>query len=506
MAPPSQSAARFARLTAFHRWLIPLILSVLGFGYTIWESILWDGYSILSGQVLAGFALLGIAGPLLTFGTLTYAARAAEASERDERERASQHQQLIALNTIGEAVNASLELEAVLDRTIDHVLEVMQLESGGIRLIENGQLVLHTSRGVSSEFSVAESVVPLGQCVCGKSAQRGELIAIEDLDRVPSFERVACACEHFRSVLSVPVRTTERVVGSIHVASRQPRKFDETDRTLLTAIGYQVGAAIEKARLHAQLKSLNQQLEARVNERTSELLTAKEDLANKADELQQVLVEERRVEEKTRARIAHDLHDSVQQLIIGALFETQAARDALAAHPDTSALRIVSAQELLRRIESEMKHAIYSLRPVILDTHGLVPALRECTESFQRISNIQCDLRVDGTPQRFNPDAEVAIFRIAQEALNNIEAHARAKYVYLRVAWGTHDLHMEVVDNGTGFDLSEVTQEARTHLGLIGMRERAESIGGSLELWSRIGEGTRVIVNAPFERREERGG
>ncbi len=502
MALANPSTTRFARLVALRRWLIPIFLSALGFGYTLWENVLRDGRPLWSSRVLIGFALLGVAGPALTFLTLTYATRAATAREHAEQERERQRQQLIALNTIGEAVNQSLELEEVLNRTIDYVLDTMRLESGEVRLIENGQLVLHTSRGVSAEFVATESIVPLGQCICGKAAQRGELIAVEDLDRVPRLERAACACEQFRSVLSVPVRTHERVVGSIHVASRQPRKFDAADRTLLTAIGYQVGVAIEKARLHAQLKALNQQLEARVSERTRELLSAKEELVNKADELQQVLVEERRVEEKTRARIAHDLHDGVQQLIIGALFETQAARDALMTHPETSAARLADAQGLLRQIESEMRGAIYNLRPVTLDTHGLVPALRECAASLQRVSNIQCDLRIDGAPQRFNPDAEVAIFRIAQEALNNIETHAHAKYVFIRVAWGVRDLHMEIVDNGIGFDLSEVSQETRTHLGLIGMRERAESIGGALELWSRVGEGTRVIVNAPFEKRE----
>ena len=501
MVTVRRSAAQFVRLTAFHRWLIPTILSGLGFGYTIWESILWDGYPIGSAQVLTGFLLLGVAGPLLTFGTLTYATRAAEARERAEREREREHQQLVALNTIGEAVNQSLELDDVLNRAIEHVLRVLNLQSGEVRLIEDGQLVLHASRGVSPEFVAAESVVPLGQCVCGKCAQRGELIAVEDLDRIRDLERIACSCERYRSVLSVPVRTNERVVGAIHVASHTPRTFDASDRALLTAIGYQVGVAIEKAKLHAQLKSLNQELEARVIERTSELQTAKEKLAQQADELHQVLVEERRVEEKTRAQIAHDLHDSVQQLIIGALFESQAARDALTVRPENAASHIAAAQDLLRRIESEMKHAIYSLRPVTLDSHGLVQALRECTTGFQRVSDIRCDLRIDGTPQRFDPDAEVAMFRIAQEAMNNIELHAHAHYAFIRLAWGAHDLHMEVVDNGVGFELSGVTQEARTHLGLIGMRERAESIGGSLEIWSRLGEGTRVLVNAPFAAR-----
>ena len=501
MATADPIIPRFARFVPYGRWWIPLILSALGFGYTIWESLLGDGNPVLSGQVVSGFVLLGIVGPGLTFVTLTFAERAIHARELAEQERERQRQQLIALNTIGEEVNQSLDLDQVLNRALDQVLRVMNLASGEVRLIEEGKLVLHASHGVSPQFVVAESIIPLGQCVCGKSAQRGELIAVEDLDRIRKLERAACACERFRSVLSVPVLANERVVGAIHVASGEPRTFDAADRALLTAIGHQVGVAIEKARLHAQLKLLNQQLELRVDERTRELLSAKEELANKADALQQVLIEERRVEEKTRARIAHDLHDGVQQLIIGALFETQAARDALQVHPENTPSRIEAAQDLLRRIEAEMRLAIYSLRPVTLDTHGLVPALRECAESFQRVSGIPCELHVDGVPRRFNPDTEVAMFRIAQEALNNIEAHASAKSAIIRIAWGAHDLHMEIADNGTGFDLSEVTQEVRTHLGLIGMRKRAESIGGWMDIWSRVGEGTRVIVNVPLEIR-----
>jgi signal transduction histidine kinase len=497
------SFPRLARLVGLLRWGMPLFLSALGVGYTIWENVLWDGHAILSPQTLAGFALLGVVGPLAIFLALTYAARAATAREQYERERERQRQQLIVLNKIGEAVNQSLELDQVLNHAIDEVLQVMNLESGEVRLIEDGRLVLHTARGVSREFVEQESSVPLGECLCGISAQRGELIAVEDLTRVPHLERVACACEHFRSVLSVPVRTAERVVGAIHVASRGARTFDAADRAMLTAIGYQVGAAIEKAKLHAQLKSLNQELEARVAARTRELVAAKEELANKADELQQMLNEERRVEERTRAHIAHDLHDGVQQLIIGALFETQAARDALAVQPETSATRLTTAQELLRRIESEMRRAIYSLRPVALDSHGLVPALRECADSFARVSHLECALKIDGAPRRFNPDAEVAVFRIIQEALNNAEAHARASRVRIHVAWGAADLHVQIIDDGIGFDLNEVMRKARTHLGLLGMRERAESVGGTLEVWSRPGEGTRVIVNVPLDGRGE---
>ena len=243
----------------------------------------------------------------------------------------------------------------------------------------------------------------------------------------------------------------------------------------------------------------HQQSAARENDRATEWLAAKEELARRAEALQQVLIEERRIEERTRAHIARDLHDGVQQLIIGTLFETQAAREALAEHPDTALQRLDSAQELLHRIEKEMRSAIYNLRPVALDAHGLVPALRECAESFTNISQVACDLRVEGTPRRFNADAEVAVFRIVQESLNNIEAHAQAKSCRICVSWEARHLKVEIADDGRGFDMASTMREARTHLGLIGMRERAEGIGGKVQIWSRAGQGTRINLNVPLQ-------
>ncbi len=497
----NRTTPRLTRLITLFRWIIPPVLCGLGLIYLIWENLDVDQLPVSSPQFLIGMALLCIAGPLITFLSLTWAEHSAAAFEHAEQARIRKQHQLIALNAIGEAVNQSLELDAVLQHTIERVLYVLHLESGEVRLIENGQLVLHVAQGVSPEFTAAEPVIPLGQCLCGKSAQTGELGAVEDL-RVPSLSHTACACEQFRSVLTVPVRTTTRVVGVIHVASKTPRHFDSDDRALLIGIGNQVGAAIEKAQLHAQLKSLNQELEMRVGERTRELLEAQGELIHKAQTLQEILKEERRVEERTRERIAHDLHDGLQQLIVGALFETQAARDVVNYRPETAVARIGDAQTMLHRIEAEMKRAIYNLRPVALDAHGLVPALRECVASFSHVAQVYCDLNITGVPCRFDRDAEVAVFRITQEALNNIENHARAKACRVAVTWSARELAVEIVDDGAGFDLDIITQQARTHLGLIGMRERAESVGGNFEISSCLGQGTRVAVHVPLAENE----
>ena len=485
-----------ARGLVYLRWVIPGSLAALGIGYVIVEGVWLDRYSVASPPVVIGIGLLGILAPILTFAILTGAIHA-------ERERERQRERLLALNTIGEAVNQSLELDAVLERALERVLEVMRLEAGEVRLIEDGQLVLRASRGVSADFLAAEHTIPLGKCMCGKSAQSGKLIAIEDIGKVPNFATTPCACERFHSVLTVPVRTADRVVGAIHVGSPTARRFDEGERALLTAIGQQVGTAIEKARLHAQLKALNRELEKRVAARTVELVAAKEELARKADALQQILAEERRVEERTRARIAGDLHDSVQQLIIGALFETQAARDLLSPNDDSAGARLLAAQELLRRIETEMRDAIYSLRPVALDAHGLVPALRECAHDFEHAAQIQCHLRVEGTPRRFDPESQVAVFRIIQEALNNIEQHARSQRADIALNFGARDLRVIIADDGIGFDVPTAQDQPRRQLGLLSMRERAESIGGALDVWSEPGKGARVTFIVPITNHEE---
>ncbi len=502
MLPAGHVNPRLTNILGPLRVIVPLTLSALGFGFVIWESILGDGYPISSLQVLLGWFLLGVLGPFLAWLALTWTQRAVDAVTRAEQARELQYRQLLALNTIGEAVNQSLDLDIVLNRAVDHILDLMRIESGEVRLIENGRLVLRSPRGVSPEFVEKEQSLELGHCACGACAVRGEIIAVQDLDRAPDYGATNCACEHFKAFLIVPIRTAARVVGVIHVASRTPRTFTPSERALLAAIGNQVGAAIEKAQLHAQLKTLNQQLEARVVERTQALAAAKEELADKADALRQVLAEELRVEEKTRAHIAHDLHDGVQQIIIGAMYETQAAREALDANPALAVTRIEAAQELLRRIGSEMRGAIYSLRPVALDTHGLVPALRECSQSFERVAGIPCAITVEGTPRRLSAEAEIAAFRIIQEAMNNVEAHAHATHAHVRVAFRPSAVEIEVMDDGKGFEMGPVNHHAETHLGLIGMQQRAEGAGGRINITSHPGRGTCVQFSLPLSQPE----
>ncbi len=205
------------------------------------------------------------------------------------------------------------------------------------------------------------------------------------------------------------------------------------------------------------------------------------------------------VQEEERGRIAHDMHDGLIQLIIGALYEIQAAKENLPAGPDVAVEKLRTAQELLTHVEGEIRRVIYDLRPMILDSTGLTPALKKHAQSFSQLFGIPCSVRVTGTAYRLAPDKEVAAYRIVQEALHNVQAHAGATAAHLHLAFRPTALLATVEDDGQGFHYAEVMSEPKGRMGLIGMRERAQSIGAKISVESVAGRGTIVTLRVPRE-------
>jgi signal transduction histidine kinase len=300
------------------------------------------------------------------------------------------------------------------------------------------------------------------------------------------------------------ITSEQAVMGFLLLGFIAPTLAFATMTWAIQGAQYWEDAQRTSERQRQQLTELNQELEARVAQRTAELEQAKEELAEKAQVLTQVLTAERQVEEKTRAQIAGDLHDGVQQLIVGALYEIQSALDAPPENRQAIPARLFAAQDLLRRIEMEMRSVIVSLHPVALDVQGLVPALRACAARFEHVSKVGCELEVGGVPRRYAPEVEVAAFRIAQEALHNAEVHAHAQRASMLLSFDSEILTLSVRDDGIGFDARSIKSDARAHLGLIGMRERAASVGGTLEIETRIGAGTRVTLQVPITESAER--
>jgi signal transduction histidine kinase len=233
----------------------------------------------------------------------------------------------------------------------------------------------------------------------------------------------------------------------------------------------------------------------------TDLAEAKEELSRKAAQLQELLAHTVHVQEEDRRRIAMDIHDGVTQLLVGALYQVQTAQAILAANPAQATVCLQDAQRLLNESVAEMRRAIFDLRPHILDHLGLVPALQHYIQDYHQHGEVPCSLEVIGAPVRLPDDREMGIYRIVQEALQNVARHAQASTAWVRIEFAPTQVQVTVRDDGTGFEQDEIKASQKTSLGLIDIRERAQSIGGQLEIESAPGQGTRVRLTLPLDGR-----
>jgi signal transduction histidine kinase len=247
------------------------------------------------------------------------------------------------------------------------------------------------------------------------------------------------------------------------VASRGHRDFSNQDIELLTSIGDQIGVAVENARLYEQAQ-------------------------------QAAVVEERQ-------RLARELHDSISQSLHSSVLLAEAGqRLAGAGDLERSRGYLVRLGEISQQAMKEMRLLVYELRPLALKEAGLVKALQQRLDTVERRAGVEAKLESDGDIE-IPDDVEEALFRIAQQALNNAMKHAAATVVVVTVRLEADPpdrrVILEVADNGKGFDGDTIGDEGG--IGLDSMRERAEKVGGELTIVSTPGEGTRVIASVPMK-------
>ena len=274
--------------------------------------------------------------------------------------------------------------------------------------------------------------------------------------------------EDFTSMMSVPMLARGRVVGVLDVHSRAARDYGDDDLALLTQVANLMARAIENARLYGRLAEREEMLER---------------FATSTVEAQEL----------ERRRLAGEIHDGISQRLVSLWYHLLAAEDAVG-DPDALRRELGMAKELATAALAEARAAITGLRPFVLDDLGLGPGL----ESLGR-SLVGVEVEVDVEPVDLPAHVEVALYRIAQEALQNVVKHAEATTVLVRLAASDEGVRLAVSDDGHGFDEDSLAgAEERHSYGLVGIRERAELIGASLTLTSRPGTGTTVEVVVPI--------
>jgi signal transduction histidine kinase len=205
-------------------------------------------------------------------------------------------------------------------------------------------------------------------------------------------------------------------------------------------------------------------------------------------------------QEDERKRVARELHDELGQALTGLAFKTNAIAGLLNVDRDRAANELEQTQGLIHDTADRMYDLIMALRPSLLDDMGLAVALRAQAERTFQGTGIQYQLQAENLTRRLPPEVEIDLYRIFQEALNNIVRHSGATQVLIRLACADSLFEGEVTDNGVGFDVSAVGKDGdgERGLGLLGMQERIALVCGQLEVDSRPGYGTTLRVQIPL--------
>jgi len=244
----------------------------------------------------------------------------------------------------------------------------------------------------------------------------------------------------------------------------------------------------------------NQELEARVEERTRELKGLYGQLQERELWREELLRKVISAQEDERRRLARELHDETSQTLSALAMKIETA---LAAWPtNASRDRLIEARSLTVRTLEELHRLIFDLRPSVLDDLGLLSAIRWYAERHLERRGITVRFEFSGVEVRMPPELETALFRVAQETITNIAKHARAETVLIQILERDDQIAIEIEDDGEGFDPASLPPPAARErgLGLLGMRERVELFGGTIEIDSAPGRGTRVAIAVPLQQ------
>ena len=339
-----------------------------------------------------------------------------------------------------------------------------------------------TLTGATPPFDreVGKIRLPLGHGVSGWVARHREPVVIshgKDADpRYQPFESLRGS--DFTSMVSVPMETDPGgLVGVLNVHTVARREFTERDIELLLVIGRLIAGALHQARLHRQLVA---------RERAHENF------------VEQVI----QAQEIERRRLAGDIHDGISQRLVTLSYRLDAATRAVG---DPAALteQLGKARKLVDLTLREARAAISGLRPPVLDDLGLAGALASLARSIPHL-----EISVELADARLPDHIELALYRIAQECLQNVVKHAEVTTARLTFATFDDLARLEIVDEGVGFDTLEhpLGGDEMGGYGLLSMAERAEIVGGRLNIRSRPGAGTAVTATIPLPTASGRAG
>jgi len=386
--------------------------------------------------------------------------------EQRIRERTRELQTLL---EISRTVSSTLDLQILLGLVLDQLKTVVDYSGAAVFTLEMDKLVLQAARGPFSDGDLAQSRFVPGNAIDQLVIQEQRPVVIGDVygdsPLSVSFRNAIGDRLHqlggaIRSWMAVPLIVKDEVIGLIVLDHTEPASFTQHQSDLVMTFAAHVAVAIENARLYRQ---------------SQELAALQE-----------------------RQKLARELHDSVSQALYGIGLGARAARKMLDLSATTNQDLVEPLEYVLSLAEAglaEMRALIFELRPDSLENEGIVAALSKQAAALE--ARHQIDVAVELCPEPdLSLEAKQTLYRIAQEAINNIVKHSGASRVELTLSVDSAGAALEVSDNGVGFDPQA---QYPGHLGLRSMRERAERLGGTLVVESGSNQGSRVWARLPLD-------
>ena len=371
------------------------------------------------------------------------------------------------LNEIAERIASELELDRILPKVLQIAKELTGADGGGIALFdrESGNIHYPYLHNLSQEL--AKASILREKVVAREVMTTGCPVVIEDYQTypgaIPAFTEAGLT-----SVVAVPIVSGDHLFGALTlVRVHEAKRFSDRDVAILTGIGRQTGIAMENAQLYESMRFYARQIT--------------------------------QAQEDERKRIARELHDETIQTLIVISRRLEGLATPRQQPPEAAMQRLASLQELIGNTLRDMRRFVQDLRPPTLDHLGLVAAVEGLTSDLTEKDKIETEVKVTGEAKRLVPEDELVLFRIAQEALSNVRRHSGASRVTVHVEFWPRQVRVTIHDNGHGFNAPERIDDLAStgKLGLLGMQERARTLGGMLTVQSEPGQGTVVVVEVP---------
>lgn len=379
-------------------------------------------------------------------------------------ETATRRREAETLYRLGTEITALSDVQRVLDSVVASARELLGADASLLSLLEEnrGRLVIRAASGLRSDAIMGEELAP-GQGLSGRVVQTGQPLVVPDYvtDQGITHELDSIIRqEGLQTFVGVPISARGRATGCLSIAFRRVRPVTDDEVHLLARMANQAAIAIENARLYEQVQSL-------------------------------AILEE-------RDRLGREMHDSLGQSLGLLNLKVKLVEDLVAGGRTREAEEeLAQMRQTIREAYDEVRHAILGLR-TSAGGEDLEVALRVQVTRFREQAKLPVTFEVHGPVPTVPALAEVQITRIVQEALTNVRKHAQATGVAVTLGVVGERLFVRITDDGRGFDVAAVQEAAGARFGLETMRERAEGIGGTLDIASAPGRGTTITLTVPF--------